>query len=100
MVNSRAEVLRILGEQKTELAKFGIVRVGVFGSAARDELGPDSDVDVLVEFAAGQANMVNFMDAKFLLENSLGRRVDLATPRSVNKPILWASITQDLVYAS
>jgi len=100
VVNSRAEVLRILGEQKTELAKFGIVRVGVFGSAARDELGPDSDVDVLVEFSAGQANMVNFMDAKFLLENSLGRRVDLATPRSVNKPILWASITQDLVYAS
>lgn len=100
MVNSRAEVLEIIGQKKAELTELGIVRIGIFGSAARNQMRADSDVDILVEFMPGKANMTNFMDAKFLLEDALGRKVDLATPRSVNKPILWASITQDLVYAS
>lgn len=40
----------------------------------------------------------NFMGAKFLLEDEFGRRVDLATPDVINKPILMQEIAKDLVY--
>lgn len=100
VVNNRAEVLEGIRAKKSQLENFGVVRIGIFGSAARDELTQDSDVDVLVEFAPGKVTLTNFMGAKFMLEEEFGRKVDLATARSLNKPILWESVSQDLLYVS
>ena len=47
----RAEVIRILSEQQAELAlRYGVKSLYLFGSVARDEAVPASDVDLLVEF--------------------------------------------------
>ena len=76
---SRQDVLKILhGETATVRARFGVKRLKVFGSVARDEARADSDVDVLVEFA-GPVTLDRYMGLKFHLEDKLGARVDLVT---------------------
>ncbi len=100
MVQSRAEVLEVIRSRKAELEGFGVSRIGIFGSAARDELQAKSDVDLLVEFEPGKLTLTNFMGVKFMLEEAFGRKVDLATARSLNKPILWSSVQQDILYVT
>ena len=46
----RDDVIRLLHEHKAEIDAFGVKSLSLFGSVARDEAGPESDVDVLVEF--------------------------------------------------
>lgn len=67
------EVLPLLRE------RFGVARIGIFGSAARGEDRPESDVDILVEFAPGETTFRNFMELALYLEGFFGRRVDLVT---------------------
>lgn len=57
---------------------FGVAALYVFGSVARGEATPESDVDLLVEFD-GRPTFARFMDLKALLEDALGVRVDLVT---------------------
>jgi predicted nucleotidyltransferase len=81
-VRSRAEIERCLHDLGETLARCGVRSLALFGSAARDALGPKSDVDLLVEFD-GPTRFDDFMELKLLLEDRLGRRVDLLTPRAL-----------------
>ena len=62
-----------------------IARLSLFGSAARDELRPESDVDLLVEYLP-DARVGYFTMAQHMLDFSdiIGRRIDLATPDSLS----------------
>ena len=76
---TRDKVLEILGEHGPELRQqHGVKSLWVFGSVARGESSPTSDVDVLVEFI-DPPTFDRFMDLKFRLEGLLGARVDLVT---------------------
>ena len=66
--------------------RFAVKRLALFGSAARDEMRQESDVDVLVDFN-GPATFDGYMDLKFYLEALLGRRVDLVTEKGLRKEI-------------
>ena len=68
-----------------ELLALGARRLGVFGSFARGEARADSDVDVYVEFDEGKRTYDNFFALHELLENLLGRRVDLVTDKSLTE---------------
>lgn len=57
-----------------------IRRLAIFGSALREDFGPDSDVDVLVEFQKGMEPGFAFFDMQDELAELLGRKVDLHTP--------------------
>lgn len=57
-----------------------IRRLALFGSVLRDDFGPDSDVDVLVEFEPGHAPGLRFFALEQDLSRMLGRKVDLNTP--------------------
>ncbi|MDP1831563.1 MAG: nucleotidyltransferase family protein [Geothrix sp.] len=71
---NRQEVMQILHEALPERReRFGIQDLAVFGSVARDEAGPGSDVDVLVTFA-GRTRFRAFMGLQFELEEILGTR--------------------------
>jgi predicted nucleotidyltransferase len=61
---------------------MGVKSMAIFGSVARDEARPDSDVDILVEFLE-PATFNGYMDLKFFLEDLLGRPVDLVTRKSI-----------------
>jgi hypothetical protein len=96
---NRQEVLQILHEALPGLReRFGIQELALFGSMARDEAGPDSDVDVLVTFD-GRTHFRAFMGLQFELEAILGTRVDLVTPRAM-KPALRPHIERDLIHVA
>ena len=58
-----------------------IRKLSMFGSILRDDFGPDSDIDVLVEFGPGQTPGLAFFGHQEGLSELLGRRVDLNTPQ-------------------
>jgi hypothetical protein len=58
--------------------------LSIFGSVARDEAGPDSDIDLLVEFD-GPVGLFVFVRTKQYLEQILGSRVDLVTPDALRR---------------
>lgn len=62
-----------------------IARLALFGSVLRDDFGPESDVDVLVEFQAGHVPGLDFVSIEREFSRLLqGRRVDLVTPKFLN----------------
>jgi hypothetical protein len=69
---------------KQELVAFcrrnHVRRLSLFGSILRDDFGPDSDVDVLVEFKEGHVPGLRFFALQRELSELLGRPVDLHTP--------------------
>ncbi len=90
----RDEALRILREHRARLEGMGIRSVALFGSVARDEAGPESDVDVLVEF--DELTFSGYMDAKFYLEDLFGRKVDLVTAEGL-RPRARPYVERDLI---
>ncbi|MCY3955034.1 MAG: nucleotidyltransferase family protein [Nitrospira sp.] len=72
------------------LAEFcrtnGITRLAIFGSALREDFGPESDIDVLVEFAPGRAPGLLGMAGMEIDLSALfgGRKVDLRTPEDLS----------------
>lgn len=61
-----------------------IRRLGLFGSVLRDDFGPDSDIDILVEFEPGHTPGLRFFRIQDELTHVLGRAVDLHTPESLS----------------
>ena len=83
----RDEALQILSEHREDLKEFGVKRLAVFGSVARDEAGPESDVDVLVEFDDRPVGLLTFLRLKRYLEDILDHSVDLVTPDALKRPL-------------
>jgi len=75
-------IRRAITEHKAELDRLGVVSLSVFGSVARDEAKPESDIDILVEFR-GTTTLARFMDLKSLLEAIFERHVDLVTQKAL-----------------
>ena len=74
----RDQVLKLLESHTPELRQFGVESLRLFGSVARDEATPDSDVDLLVDFEK-PPGFSGFMKLRIFLEDLLGERVDLVT---------------------
>jgi uncharacterized protein len=92
----RQGILQRLRVLRPEIAeRFEVDRIGLFGSAARDALTEDSDIDLLVAFR-GRATLDGYFGLKGYLEQALGHRVDLVTERGL-KPLARASIERDLI---
>ncbi len=71
----RDAALKVLREHKQELKeRYGVTRLGIFGSVARDEAADESDVDVVVEMVPDLFRRVSLKDE---LEAILGAKVDL-----------------------
>ena len=84
-----AAEIRQLGE------RYGIRNIRVFGSLARGEANPESDVDLLVEYVPGQGGFafVDFCDA---VEQLLRRKVDVVTEKSLH-PVIRDKVLAEAV---
>ena len=91
-------VLQSINAIRPELTRLGVGGIGVFGSVARGEDRPESDVDVLVEFA-GPADLLDLVRVKLALEEVLHRRVDVVTPGGI-RPQHRVEIYRDLKRAA
>ncbi len=79
------DVIKKLKEHKNELfKKYNIKSLGVFGSYARGEEMPESDVDILVEFSL-IPDLFEYMEIERNMEDILSKKVDLIEKNSIKK---------------
>jgi len=78
--------------------KYGVRRIGFFGSLVRNEQKETSDIDVLVEFEKDAKTFDNYMNLKFSLEEVFGRKVDLVISDAL-KPQIRERVLEEAVYA-
>jgi predicted nucleotidyltransferase len=92
------DICRILACHRDELRRrFGVCQIGVFGSYARGDVSPNSDLDILVELERPVGWEI--VDLHESLESLLGVKVDLVTAGAARrKPLLWKSICEDIIY--
>ncbi len=94
---SRKEILEILRTCKKELsAEYGISKIGVFGSVARNEAGMDSDIDIVILINEPDFFMLSAI--KSLLEERLLKHVDVVTYRPGMNEFLKRRIDSEAVY--
>jgi len=78
----KQEVATTIEAVAGRLRSLGVKRIGLFGSTARGDSRPDSDVDLLIEFMEGRKTFDAFMDAADVLEAGFPVHVDVLTPES------------------
>ena len=86
MSTTALPALSVTTEQIAEFCRKHHIRwLAVFGSVLRDDFGPESDVDVLVEFEPGHMPGLAFVAMADELEEIIGRRVDFLTPNMLSR---------------
>ena len=89
-------VLDILREHETEIKKkFGVSKIGLFGSSAKGEHNELSDIDILVEF--DEPSFDHFMELSFFLEELFEKPVDLVTTGGLS-PYIEPAIRKEVVW--
>ncbi len=86
-------VRRLVEEHRDELSALGVESLMVFGSVARHEERPDSDIDMLVEFSR-PTGLFGLIRLRLFLEELLGRPVDLGTPDSLRQGIRETALAE------
>ena len=101
MVNNlnKEKILSTLTSNKEVLEKFGVSRIGLFGSYARGSAGNDSDVDLLVDFKSEKKTLKNLVELGEYLEILFAKKVDIVTPQGLSKYI-GPYILKEVKYAS
>lgn len=89
--------LEILNSHREELREFGVKSIALFGSAAKGEARPDSDIDILVELDS-PVGIFAFLRLQHHLEELLGRRVDLVTPAALKRQFR-DQVLREAIYA-
>ena len=95
----REEVIRRLAQRQRELHEiYAVQSLALFGSVARDEAGPDSDVDLLVEFSR-PVGLFDFIGLQRYLEAALSCPVDLGSAASL-KLHLKEEVLQEMIHVA
>ena len=100
---TREDVIAVLKAHEPQLRRRGVVRAGLFGSMARGEAGPDSDIDVLIRFdEAASVTLYDYVALKRYVSTVLKRRfkcpvdvIDLDGMRGFARP----AAERDALYA-
>jgi predicted nucleotidyltransferase len=91
-------VVGLLKKNSPAIKHLGVKSLAVFGSTARDEATPSSDIDILVEFKS-PPTFDQYIETKFFLEDLLGCKVDLVTQDGL-KPLARAEVEKEAVYVT
>jgi uncharacterized protein len=96
-INNRETVLQELRRLKPDLEKrYGVTKIGIFGSLARNEIREDSDVDVVVEM--NEPDLFYMVHIKEVLEQRFRMPVDVIRYRAMMNKYLKARIDREAVY--
>jgi len=94
---NRKDAISTLVKVKPELVgRFGVTRLALFGSTARDVASRESDIDILVAFD-GPATSAKYFGVQFMLEDLFGCSVDLVTEKALRSE-LRTGIEQEAIY--
>lgn len=81
------EIYAFLRSKKSEFKKFGVKKIGLFGSYGKNQQNDYSDIDVLVEFENGYKTFDNYMELKFFLEDKFNKKVDLVIAKNIKEEL-------------
>ncbi len=96
-MGSDLEIIELLRSHAADIkSRFGVKRIGLFGSFARGDEKKSSDVDILVEFE--KPTFRNFMDLSFYLEDLFGKEVDLVTTKGLH-PRIRQYVEKDVIWS-
>jgi predicted nucleotidyltransferase len=94
---SRSSIIDAIRGQEQELRALGVTQLALFGSAAREDDRPDSDVDVLIDVDFGRPfTFIEYFDVRDRLSAALAREVDVVM-RGAVKPRFAERIADDLI---
>jgi hypothetical protein len=93
----RDDAIRLLKEAEPGLRARGVISLALFGSTARDEAGPESDVDVLLDLdMTRQPSLIDLSGMRLFIGDTLARQTDIALRDSL-RPTYRASIEADAI---
>lgn len=93
---TKSQALSILQNHKADFAeRFGVERIGVFGSVARDEATESSDVDIIAQMLPNFKALIQLQDA---LEKEFGTKVDLVTLHNNMRPRFRERILREAIF--
>lgn len=93
---TKTQVLSILESHKSDFAsRFGVERIGVFGSVARDEATENSDVDIIAQMSPSFGALIGLQDE---LEREFGTKVDLVTLHNNMRPRFRERILREAIF--
>jgi hypothetical protein len=97
-MKQKDEILKTLQSLKPSLSmEYKVKDIGLFGSALDEKSGPDSDIDILVEFKEA-IGFFKFLELEEYLSQQLGGRVDLVSRKAL-KPFIGRVILDQVVMA-
>jgi len=97
-ISSTEEIVAYLKNNKSFFYdKFGVTRMGIFGSVARKEQTFSSDIDMVVEIEKNRKNIHSFLQIKRFLEKELAKKIDLGFEHSL-KPFIRDKIKGQIIY--
>ncbi|MBK7131099.1 MAG: nucleotidyltransferase family protein [Crocinitomicaceae bacterium] len=97
-MNSQEYILSSIKKHKSELARYGVHNVGLFGSYAKGEQSSGSDIDILIDFDPKQENFDNFMAVCDILEKLFqNQKVEIVTKNGLS-PYIGPSILREVMY--
>jgi predicted nucleotidyltransferase len=77
----------LLIENLNHIKKFGISRLGIFGSYSKGHPTETSDIDIVISFEPHKKTFDNYIDLKFYLEELLNKRIDLVIEENIKKEL-------------
>jgi len=91
------KIKQILTQEKPVIqTKYGVKKIGLFGSYIHNKQTPQSDIDLLVEFQK-PISFFTFLDLESYLESKLNHKIDLVTPNAL-KPAIGQQILNEVTY--
>ncbi len=85
---TKREILKKLQEKKELLTRFGVKRIGLFGSYSKNSQRKDSDIDILIVFNSDQETYDNLLRIYDLLEKTFkNKKIDIVTKNGLSKYI-------------
>jgi predicted nucleotidyltransferase len=85
---TKTYILEILQEKKELLTKYGVKRIGLFGSYIKNKQNKNSDIDILIEFFTNQETFDNLMTIYNILENAFeNQKIEIVTKNGLSKYI-------------
>ena len=95
---TKTYILNFLKNHRQELSeKFGVTKIGLFGSYARGEETSTSDIDIAIEMQKDKKTLSTFFELKRELEKQFHKKVDLGI-ESTLKPIVQEYVKKEIIY--
>ncbi|MBI2095147.1 MAG: nucleotidyltransferase family protein [Candidatus Omnitrophica bacterium] len=95
---TKTGILKTIQRNTDQLKKYGVGKIGIFGSFVNATQTGKSDIDILVEFAKENSTFDNYMELKFYLERLFHRKVDLVMKGAL-KSRIRNRVLSDVEYA-